>query len=195
MEKKKINAILLGVLLIFIYFIVSNVLQFLIVEKIEEIVYNNIGVGNTTSNIDLTIAALTSRTQAISLILNIVYAVREMISFIILCLVIKLLGKHYEISFLYLQRVGIVMFVLGMIPSIYQVLSGSAFQVLNMLFLLFFIILLMVAVNYYMVPKGEVEKILKTNEESRTKKKAKRKNKKKKKMKQMEGDNNGNQTN
>ncbi|MDO4282465.1 MAG: hypothetical protein Q4D02_02410 [Clostridia bacterium] len=169
MKKKKINSILLGIIVALNILILTNLLQVLVVDNCINALYNSDFAVSESTDYDVVIATLTSNALKVSFIARVIYVIREIIVFIEVYYLIKLLGKKYYMSILKLQNTLFVMFVIEMLPSIYKLIQGLSFKLNNVLYLIFCLIVYGVFMYKWLVDKEEANKILEIREKRRTK--------------------------
>lgn len=170
MEKKKINSLLLGIIVALNVLIVTNLLQFLIVEPCVNAVCNMDFAISESADYDVIIATLTSNTLKVSMITRIIYIIREIIVFIEVYFLVKLLSKKYYISVLKLQNSLITIFIIEMLPSVYTMTQGLSIKLNNVLYLIFCLIVYCVFMYNFLVDKEESNKILEMRAKIRDKK-------------------------
>lgn len=188
MEKKKINSFLLGLIIAINVLLIANLLQFFVVDKcISNFINEDITISES-SEYDTLVNFLVNNAQKISIIKGVSIVIREIIVFIEVYFLIWLLGKKYYISIVKLQTTIITIFVIEIIPIVYNVIKGSYLKLSNILYLLFCICIYFIFMYKFLVDKEEAKAILEAREEYRIKKsKNKDKNKNRKKRSNIKG--------
>lgn len=176
MNKKRINGFLLGLIIAITILLISNMLHFFVISKVMNHVYNTSVTTSDYENQDMVIAVLTSKAKQVSLISKSINLVKELIVVIVIYFLVRALGKKYYISIIQLQTTLITIFIIELIPLIYNnIVQGIGIGFVNILKIFIFLIFYFAFMYNYLVDKEEAEKILELKEKYNKEKKIKKK--------------------
>lgn len=179
MNKKKINSFLLGLIIAINVLLITNLLQFFVVNKcVSHFINENVTISES-SEYDTVVNLLINNAKKISVIRGTFTVIREIIVFLEVYILIWLLGKKYYISVVKLQTTIITIFVVEIIPIVYNVINGSYLKATNIIYLLICIAIYFAIMYKFLVDKEEAEAILEAREIYRSEKLKNKKNKNK----------------
>lgn len=170
MNKKKINSFLLGLIIAINVLLITNLLQFFVVNKcVSHFINENITISES-SEYDTVVNFLINNAKKISVIRGTFTVIREIIVFLEVYILIWLLGKKYYISVVKLQTTIITIFVVEIIPIVYNIINGSYLKATNIIYLLICIAIYFAIMYKFLVDKEEAEAILEAREIYRSEK-------------------------
>lgn len=167
MEKRQINSILLGILVILVAFIISNLLQFLVIDNLLEYIDNNKIEITESLNYDVIIKNLTDNTIKTVMITRVLYFTREVISFLGVYYLIKFLSKKYYIKIVKVQNTLFTIIGLYGVILINILMTNERIGIVNILYMLFCLIIYFVIIDKFLVDKEDADNILKLKKEQK----------------------------
>ena len=175
MEKRKINSFLLAMFVAILAIILTNLLQYLVINHITNYIADNAFSMNQIENYDTIMNTLISSAKR-SIVLNrIIDIIRDIIVYIIIYKVIKFLGKKYYVSILKANMIIFTIFVVDLIPVAIRMIRGAKFNIAYIIYAILNVIIYFIFIYKFLIDKNEVEKVLNIREELKSEKKWRKK--------------------
>lgn len=159
MKKKKINSILLGILIAIVAMGISLLLQYFVIDHLAEIFYKQIISSSKSAieNVESIVSVLAKNAQQMNFFSRILFAFREIITYLFIYYSLKILGKKYSMGILKLHYSIITMLVVFSLPIIYIVWIGKSIQVMNIFYTIISIAFYTTFIYLFLVDKEEAD--------------------------------------
>lgn len=181
MKKKKINSILLGILIAIVAMGISLILQYFVINPLAEIFYKQIISSSKSAieSVDSIVSILAKNAQQMNFFSRILFALREIITYLFIYYGLKLLGKKYSMGILKLHYCIITMLIVFSLPIIYIIWIGKGIQVMNIIYTIISIAFYTTFIYLFLVDKEEADILVAAYEQKRKGKKKEKKGNKK----------------